>query len=43
MIEQLTDPLFIMAFGVAPLSAVGWGLLLVWLHKRSIRKGTIDR
>ena len=43
MIEELTNPYFLLAFVAAPVMAVAWGWTLVWLHKRSIRNGSIDR
>jgi hypothetical protein len=38
MIEELTNPYYLLAFVVAPALAVGFGWLLVFIHERSLDK-----
>ena len=38
MIEELTNPYFLLAFVVAPALAVAFGWLLVLVHERSLDK-----
>lgn len=38
MIEELTNPYFLLAFVVAPLAAVGFGLVLTLIHEHDMRK-----
>ena len=38
MIEELSNPYYILAFVITPLVAVGYGLVLVLIHERDLRK-----